>query len=260
MRISGNLQTTHLKSICSALCLLLLISLTPRVHVTALGDGAQANANFCANLSNRQKSFQNRFTAKQSALTAKWQGQTARLESLVAKQDAAISKARANTDSQRALNQTALMNKAKTADKKTAVTAYGQAIAGAVQSRRNAVDAARTTFRNGVKTLLANRQAAVAGRVTAFQISVNDAFTTAAGSCTDNTDGSTVRSALLQSIATAKQAFESQRTSDTTTNDLQALITARNQAIQAANNTFQQATQTARQALKTAFGDNAGAL
>jgi hypothetical protein len=250
----------HFKSMCSALCLLLMISLAPSVRVIALGDKAETDSSFCSTLSNKQQAFQNRFTAKQSALTAAWQTQTQKQQTISTGIDAAVAKIRNNVGAQRSANQAALMAKATSDAQKAAVTAYEQSITSAVEARRSAVDTARSTFRSGMNALLTNHQAAVSGRVTAFQISINDAFSTASSSCTDNTDGATVRASLLQAIASVRQTFESQRTSDTVKGDVQALIAARNQAVRAANNTFLQSAQDARQTLKAAFGDDAGSI
>jgi hypothetical protein len=245
----------HLRSLLSGLCLLLLTALAPAVPAVALGGGA-SNTAFCGTLSNRANAFQTRFSTKQTALTTAWQHQTAKLQALIQNQDTAVTKLRAQTDEQRSANQAALLAKAKTATQQAAVAAYTDTITNAVHARRSAVDTARASFRTGVKTLLTNRQAAASGQVTAFKIAVSDAYTTGANSCTDNTDGATVRAAILQSIATARQTFESQRTSDTTKADLQTLITARNQAVQTANTTFLQSAQAARDSLRDAYGSD----
>jgi hypothetical protein len=244
----------HIKTIVSSLCLLVLTTLAPTVPAVALGG--RSDAAFCSTLSNRSSAFETRFTKKQSALDAAWQKQAAKLQTVVSGEDTAIAKVRGNIDTQRGANQSSLAAKAQTDQQKAAVAAYVSAVVTAVQARRSAVDTARSTFRDGVKTLLVNHQAAASGRVSAFHIAVSDAYSTAQNSCTDDIEGNTVRATLLQDIATARQTFESQRTSDTVKADVESLVTARKQTIQTANNAFLQATQAAREALKTAFGSN----
>lgn len=121
-----------------------------------------------------------------------------------------------------------------TAEQQTAITTYQSQLQTAEKERESAVDAARATYRQSLQAVVQQHQTTLSAAAETFQSSVATAFTTAIANCSN----STARAALKTSIVSAKATFTAQRESAKVTDQIKALVQARDTAIKTADTAF----------------------
>lgn len=175
-----------------------------------------------------------------------------------ARWDQQIKASRSEWERQRQVNFTKLEAKASTAVQVAAVKTYETTLTNAVNTRRSANDAARTNFKNGVASALADQQATINSQTAALSTAVSNAATTAQASCEANpSNSSAIHSTFVASLKTARESFVNDRKADAKLGDtIKQLEQTRNAAIKTANTNFQATAKAARTTLKNSFGNS----
>lgn len=150
---------------------------------------------------------------------------------------------------------TALLAKADTDAKKTAVTNFSLAIKDSIRVRRDSVSTAINTFRTGVNDLIKNKFGSVDGSVTTLRNSIDAAFANAKTSCTNGTSEATIKETLKTTIKSAIEKFKSDKSDAKIKDEIQALADTRKASVDTAIAKFKTDTEKARADLKAAFGD-----
>ena len=210
---------------------------------------------FCTNLINETSNVTSKLNNLISNANQSWSNNDQRWNTLWQKVDTTVASDRSKADTERSQEFVKLQARAKTSTQKTAVQTYSASVINAVTVRRAAYDAARHTFREGVLATINTRKETVTSQFSSFQGSVNSAIQTAQSSCSSTpNDGSAIRTTLQTSLKAARETFQSDRKSDTTTNSqIHELAITRNAAFKAADQTFQNSITSARQSLEKAF-------
>jgi len=168
--------------------------------------------------------------------------------------DATVVKNRAQWDTDRQQNFTALQKKATTSDETAAVGTFEQTVLGLVQTHRSTIDSARDTFRSAEDQLIAGRQNQVNTAISDFQSSISSSESTAQSSCNAGTTQSTVRTTFVGALKSARSALVSALGQvRPIASAVKSLAATRTAAVQAANSDFTAAVKAAGATLKTAL-------
>jgi len=231
------------------------------LHSPQLADTTNTNGAFCTGLASKANAITSKLNGLNSKVGDAWKNQDTKLSSLASETDQKIASSRTAADTKRDNAFKQLEAKATTDSEKTAVQTYEASVNQAVTTRRNAYDAARSAFRDGVKNAILSRRSTMSSQATTFMDATTSAFATAESSCSAGTDSTTVRQTLISSLHSARQTFVSDRQSDSKVGDtVKQLAATRNAAFKAADQAFQTSLQNAAATLKAAFGNQASSI
>lgn len=238
---------------------LAVLTLPALVSALSYGPGASTsdssqrkNAAMCSKLNPLGASYNLKINARKNTLD---QNRAARDTKLKAAQDAwqqAITAKRAQWDQIRADNFKKLEQKATTDAQKVAVTAYEQAVADAVSTRRSAYDAAHKAFQASLAKAISDRRSMINSQISTLQDQVNTNLTTAIANCTSQ--GRAAITQLRMDIKSDRQSFTAGvKTDDKVRLEMAQLQATRKLADNTADQAFRAAMKAAREALLTAF-------
>jgi hypothetical protein len=232
---------------------LVVVGVTPGTAQAAAG-GSQFCTNLTPTISKVNTSISNLTLKLTTARDTRDQKRTADQT----KWDEELAASRDKWDAARQDDFDKLTNKASSDTQQAAVQTYITNTTNAITARRAANDVARKTYRTGVDGVLAAQRTTVDGQVAGFKNAVVAAENAAQASCNaDPANGPTARVAFQASLKTARQAFLAQRKDDgTVANQVKALATARDDAIQANDTAFKNTMNTNRSELKSGYGDS----
>jgi hypothetical protein len=227
-----------LKSICIITLSLVFatLSTTPSIAIIA-GQGSNNNLEAtCTRISAMETTTQANMTTHMTAMQTDF---TARLSSISSNESAIDQKIEALRTTARnefaARIQTLESQSGLTQVQLQAINTYSLNMGLAATTRETTIDNARDTYRTALSSEVQQHQQLLADGATAYQTSINSAFSNAKASCaTDNTTMATLREA----IKTARQTLTTTRQAGDTTNGIKELATTRNNAIKTANETF----------------------
>jgi hypothetical protein len=169
-------------------------------------------------------------------------------------QDFKLTNLRSQWDNNRDAQFAKLKSRATTNDQKKAAADFEATTKAAISTRRAAVDAAMTTFREGVKSLINSRKQGITDNKTTFSDAMKAAFEKAKIDCQNNVDPATVRTNLQNALQAGRSQRQTERQALPKVGEsIQSLIDARKQAVNKALDTFKIAMEEARIALKKAF-------
>lgn len=150
---------------------------------------------------------------------------------------------------------TALMAKADTDAKKTAVNNFSLAVKNAISVRRDSVNSAVATFRLGVDNLIKNKFGLIDNNAIELKNAIDLAFTKAKTSCQNGTDENTIKATLRSSIKTALDEFKSDKSDTKIKAEIEALADARKASIDSAIAKFKIDMEKAKVDLKAVMGN-----
>lgn len=221
---------------------------------------AERQQTFCDSLTSRFDEQSKQFDERKMNFSDTADDRAAKRQGDRETRDAKMNERRDATKSRREQMYQNLTNKANTDTEKAAVTAFQKTVETAVATRQAAVDAAIKNFRSGVDQIITNRKTSNATALATFRAAVKTAADKAEASCAAGADQATVRNEYRSAVQAAREALQVTRKGDTTVGDqVAALATARNKAVQAAVDTFVVTTKTAGDTLKAAFGETEAA-
>lgn len=180
---------------------------TPAEHTSS--SQASRDSNFCAKLGAKTDELTANVTNIRTKLAKSRIDQDYKFSRMLAKTDQSIASSRAKWDAQRLVNFRKLDLKATSDTKKSAVTAYEDAIITAVDKRRLSNGAVRTNYRLAFRDVVAKQRAAVDTNVTTLEVGIAAAETTAVGQCQSHPEkSSAIRSSFITSIKNAVAKFK----------------------------------------------------
>ncbi len=144
----------------------------------------------------------------------------------------------------------ALMAKANTDAERAAVTKFETTLNNAVKVRREAIDAAVKTFRDGVDNLVNGKFGTLETNIAAFRAEMEDAIEQAKADCAVDKDP---KAEFMTAVKAARDNFKTAKP-ELIKEEIKKLADARKVAVDAAVNTFKTTMKTAFEELKTAFG------
>lgn len=148
----------------------------------------------------------------------------------------------------------ALEERVKTEEQKKAVANFEETVQKAIETRRNAVDAAMDDFRDGVKKAIDSKQGAVDTAMADFKNAKSAALEKAKSDCDKGVAPATVRQNLRASLGLARQKFQTSRqNSEKVGTTVTALVATRKQAVEKALAEFKASMTQARTELKKSF-------
>lgn len=127
-----------------------------------------------------------------------------------------------------------------------AINTYDKTMQQAETAREQAVDTARETYQTDLTNAVQAHQASLTSAAQTYRSTVGVAFMNAESICGS---GSTALSSLKSGVRTARNAFSELQDTNSVKNQLKALASARDKAIQKANDTFTGASKDATNAL-----------
>lgn len=171
--------------------------------------------------------------------------------------EARIASARTTADAKRDAEFQALQDKATTETKKQAVAIFVSTVKAAIATRRASFEKARETFRKGVDELVTTHKTQADSQVSAYRLSVANAFTKAETSCASGTSGPEVLATLKTDLANARKTYQDGRQTDTTfAEQIKALEKTRKAALESAQKAFKETVEAARESLKKSWGSD----
>lgn len=152
-------------------------------------------------------------------------------------------------------------NKAVTDVQKQALAAFKTAVEAAVTARENAVDAARTAYRQGVERFISQRKSDVLQTFNNFKSAIESAIQQVKNNCTAGISSPAyIRQIYQQNMNAARTARTTALQGiDKLGPKIKELAQIRNAAVQQALQTYRSALKTAIANLKTAFGETSPA-
>ncbi len=208
----------------------------------------------CDNLNDRATAIQAKYATLKDRVAGVWAVQDKKSQGFISNEDSQVRASRQKADDQRQLNFAKLEDRPSTAAGARAVATYVRVITGAANTRRAAVSAARTAFRDELARSVSTRRALITDQANGLSGAVRVAYATAETSCQGGVGKHVVSSTLQASLQLAHRQFADARKGDSTVRaQVQSFAQARNQSIQVANTTFVLVTQRAALQLRTAF-------
>lgn len=151
----------------------------------------------------------------------------------------------------------ALQNRAQTEAQKQAVEKFIADVKTAVQTRKQAVDAAVQAFNDGLDQAAKVRQTAMQTAIDNFKKATEDAIAQAKADCAAGVAPVTARENFINNMKTARENFQTARENlQNLQPKLEDLRKTRNEALKKAQQDFKTALQKAKAELKAAFGSS----
>ena len=148
----------------------------------------------------------------------------------------------------------ALRNRAQNEEQKQAAENFVNTVHQAIQTRKEAIDAATEAFRNGVDAIAQRRQQEAENAIAAYKAAVQAAIDKAKSSCEAGEDAPTIKQTFMSEMEAANQALKTSRKNPgENKTETEALRKTRNEALKSAQETFRQTMEQAGKELKTAF-------
>ena len=229
------------------------------VLVPALILAQQKGSNgFCNRVSKISSDTGQKFGNQNAKLEQKREQIKERIEERREERDQRYEEKKAKWDANRAEHFAKLDEKAGTDEQKEVTTEFQQAVVAAIIIRRDAVNAAIQEFRQGLEDAKLARKGSTDEATIAFRASSEAAIEKAKADCEAGIiDSKTVQETLRNELKAAKQEYISARQEiEKVDIDMEALITAKREAIEKAQDDFKQALEQAKIAFKADFPED----
>ncbi len=234
--------------------LLVIVVLAP---VLILAQQKEAKG-FCNGISKISSDTGQRFGNRNTKLEQKREQIRERIEERRQERDQRYEEKKAKWDANRAEHFAKLDEKAGTDEQKEVITEFQQAVTAAIRIRRDAVNTAIEEFRQGVEDAKIARKGSIDEAIIAFRASSEAAIEEAKIDCEkDDPDSKEIQQTLRNKLKATKQEYISARQgAEKIDIDMEALITAKREAIEEAQDAFKQALEDAKVAFKADFPED----
>jgi len=216
----------------------------------------QKGANgFCNQVSKISSDTGKRFGNSNTKLEQKRERIEERIKERREERDQRYEEKKAKWDANREEHFAKLDEKAGTEEQKRVTTEFQQAVAAAIRIRRDAVNTAIQEFRQGLEDAKLARKGSTDEAIIAFKDSFEAAIEQAKADCEAGIiDSKTVQKTLKNELKAAKQEYIINRQEvEKIDTDMEALITAKREAIEKAQDDFKQALEDAKSDFKADF-------
>jgi len=237
------------------ICLLLVIIILVPVLILAQQKGAKG---FCNRVSKISSDTGKGFGNNSAKLEQKRERITERIEERRQERDERYEEKKAKWDANRAEHFAKLDEKAETDEQKEITTEFQEAVVAAIRIRRDAVYAAIQQFRQGLDDAKIARKGSTDQAVIDFKASSEAAIEKAKADCEEGViDAKTIQETLRNELKAAKQEYISARQEvEKVDIDMEALITAKREAIEKAQEDFKLALEQAKDDFKADFSED----
>ena len=220
------------------------------------GNGNEAKG-FCSRVSKISSDTGQRFGNRNTKLEQKREQIRERIEERRQERDQRYEEKQAKWDANRADHFAKLDEKAGTEEQKQVTSEFQQAVVAAIRIRRDAVYAAIQEFRQGIEDAKIARKEFIDETIIAFRDSSAAAIEKAKTDCEQGVDPKTVQETLRNDLKAAKQEYVIARQEiEKIDTDMEALITAKREAIEKAQEDFKQALEQAKDDFKADFPED----
>lgn len=243
--ISNKLVTSVIASLT-----LVIVSVTPAVAIGNTEDTVGKATASCNRITVLKTTQSAAMSAKMTSLRSEFTNRLSTINEKNASIDQKVTTARETAKKQFEEKITAMLAQEGLTDtQKEAIKTFQASMEQSMEIRQTAVDKARSDYRTALAALVQNRQQAMLSATETLQASVQAAFDTAVLTC--NQDGN--MTTLRASIKTARDIYQTTRSSIKIKEDIQSIAAIRNTAVQDANKIFADSAQTLGIALSTAL-------
>jgi hypothetical protein len=217
----------------------------------------QVQGEFCGKFAETTGNIAEKMSGVRTKIDDLKGGREAMMEDRRDTRDGNLNGIRSTQDARRVEWYAKLEARATTNTEKDAVKDFKKSVDSAVESRRDAVDAAILTFRTGVDSLVSGKKNSAGSAADTFQDSVDAAVAGAKADCEAGKDPETIRNTFRGSLKKAKTELSTSRKSVEGIGDqVDALAKVRSESIWRAVGAFDTALKAATEKLKTAFSEN----
>jgi len=249
------------KNTFAIICLMLVIVVLAPVLILAQqkGKGVSSEAKgFCNRVSKISSDTGQRFGNRNTKLEQKRERIRERIEERRQDRDQRYEEKKAKWDANRVNHFAKLDERAGTDEQKEVITEFQQAVKAAIEIRRDAVYTAIQEFRQGLEDAKIARKEFIDEAVIAFRISSEAAIEKAETDCEqEGVDSKAVQETLRNELKTIKEEYINTRQEIEKINtDMEALITAKREAIEKAQDDFKQALEQAKDDFKADFPED----
>ena len=221
------------------------------------GNGNEAKG-FCNRISKISSDTGQKFGNQNAKLEQRREQIRERIEERREDRDQRYEEKKAKWDVNRAEHFAKLDEKAGTDEQKKITTEFQQAVVAAIRIRRDAVNAAVEEFRQGLEDAKLARKGSTDEAIIAFRNSSEAAIEKAKADCEEEgVDPKTVQERLRNELRIIKQEYVNARQEvEKIYVDMEALITAKREAIEKAQDDFKQALEQAKADFKVDFPED----
>jgi hypothetical protein len=229
---------------------LVLTSITPAVAVSNVEDTVGKTSASCTRVAALKNTQVAAMTAKMTTLRSEFENRQTTMSTKDAALNQKVATARETAKKEFEAKIAAMLAQEGLTDvQKEAITAFQTSMEQSMEIRRTAVDNARSTYRTALSALVQNRQQAMLTAAETLQTSVQAAFDIAVSTCDQDGSLTTLRAA----IKTARETYQTTRSSIKVGDDIKAIAAIRNTTVQDANKVFADSAQTLGITLSTAL-------
>lgn len=243
------------KKTVAIICLLLVIVVLTPILILAQQKEAKG---FCNRVSKISSDTGKGFGSNSAKLEQKRDRIRERIEERRQERDERYEEKKAKWDANRADHFAKLDEKAVTDEQKEITTDFQQAVVAAIRIRRDAVYAAIQEFRQGLDDAKIARKGSTDQAIIAFRVSSEAAIEKAKTDCEEEgVDPKAVQKTLRNELKAAKQEYiDARQEVEKVDIDMEALITAKREAIEEAQDDFKQALEQAKADFKADFSED----
>lgn len=227
---------------------------TPLASFAQVATTTPPASQLCARLSDLEAKIDQQIETRKAKIEASRTDAENRIKSRWEERDAKLAANRKQHDFNRSQHYEKLEARATTDAQKTAVEQFRTEMEAAVALRREAVNVAGLTFRQGLSNALTSRTAKVDTAMGAYANSVTTAIDKAQADCASGIAPKTVRSTLQADLKAAREKFVAdKRAIEALISQMEPLVTARKAALQKAADDFKAAAEAATAKLRAVF-------
>jgi hypothetical protein len=207
----------------------------------------------CAQISNKADEIQARLTERISTLTQKRAEMDAKMKQQLDAKLGELTQKRATIDSEKTLNWEKLRANAKTDQQKAAVEKFIITVQDAIKTKRSATDSVISNFRTSLLAERTDRKTENDAALTTFKNAIGSLISQTKTACATG-DAKTIRENFRTGIKNTRDTFQANRK---TTEKFQADVTpirdAKKAELQTIINTFKSSIEAAKSELRLAF-------
>lgn len=216
----------------------------------------QVQGEFCGRFAETTGDIATKMAGIRTRAEERRENRTGSMEDRRDTRDENLSGIRSTQDARRVEWYEKLEARATTDERQDAVRKFGQTVDTAVETRRDAVDAAMFAFRSEVDSLVSGKRDSAESAADAFHVAVDTAVARAKADCEAGKDPETIRNTFRESLKEAKGALTAERKSvDGIGAQVEALAHVRNERIRKAVEAFESVLESATETVKKSFAD-----
>lgn len=220
----------------------------------------QVQGEFCGRFAEVTGEMAGKMTEARNRIAERADDRESGLEDRRDTRDEKLSDIRSEQDARRLEWYAKLQAKASTDEERRAVETFRKTVDGAVEVRRDAVDAAIASFRSAVDSLVDGKKGTTDAAVEEFRKGVDAAVVQAKADCEAGKDPETIRNTFKESLKAARgKLVERRKTAEGIGSQVETLAKTRTESVRQAQDAFRKTLEQALAELKKAFPEHESA-